>query len=34
MEEEVDKVRADERRQFDRDRDFRRGFGVGIGIGF
>jgi len=34
MEEEVDKVRDDERRQFDRDRDFRRGFGVGIGIGF
>jgi tetratricopeptide (TPR) repeat protein len=36
MEEEIDKVRADERRQFQRefDRDGRRGVGVGIGIGF
>jgi tetratricopeptide (TPR) repeat protein len=36
MEEEIDKVRADERRQFQRelDRDGRRGVGVGVGIGF
>ena len=34
MEEEVDKVRTDQQREFNRDRDFRRGFGVGIGIGF
>lgn len=36
MEEEVDKVRQDERRQFDRERDFdrRRGLSVGAGIGF
>ena len=34
MEEEVDKVRTDQQREFDRDLDFRRGFGVGIGIGF
>jgi hypothetical protein len=36
MEEEVDKVRGAERRQFqrDRDRDGRRGFGFGLGIGF
>lgn len=36
MEEEIDKVRQDERRQFDRERDFdrRRGLSVGAGIGF
>jgi tetratricopeptide (TPR) repeat protein len=38
MEEEIDRVRGDERRQFDRDLrdDFRggRGVGVGVGIGF
>jgi hypothetical protein len=35
MEEEVDKVRTDQQREFNRDRDFfRRGLGVGIGIGF
>ena len=36
MEEEVDKVRGDERRQFQRDldRNGRRGFGFGLGIGF
>jgi tetratricopeptide (TPR) repeat protein len=36
MEEEIDKVRDDERRQFQRDldRDGRRGIGFGFGIGF
>jgi len=35
MEEEIDKVRTDRRREFERDHDFpRRGLGVGIGIGF
>jgi tetratricopeptide (TPR) repeat protein len=34
MEEEIDKVRQDERRQFDRDFDRRRGLSVGVGIGF
>ena len=38
MEEEIDRVRGDERRQFDRDlqrdRDRGRGVGVGLGIGF
>ncbi len=33
FEEELDKVRQDERRQFERDRD-RRGLSVGVGIGF
>ena len=35
MEEEIDRVRGDERRQFDRDLrdDFRRGRGVGVGVG-
>jgi tetratricopeptide (TPR) repeat protein len=36
MEEEIDKVRSDERREFDRnlDRDGRRGVSFGLGIGF
>ena len=34
MEEEIDKVRQDERRQFDRDFDRRPGSFVGFGIGF
>jgi tetratricopeptide (TPR) repeat protein len=34
MEEEIDHVRQDERRQFDRDFDRRRGVSFGIGIGF
>ncbi|MGH7926963.1 MAG: tetratricopeptide repeat protein [Candidatus Binatia bacterium] len=36
MEEEIDKVRGDERRQFQRDLDGdgRRGLGLGLGIGF
>jgi len=34
MEEEIDKVRQDERRQFDRDFDRRRGLSLGVGIGF
>ena len=34
FEEELDKVRDDERRQFDRDFDRRRGGSIGIGIGF
>lgn len=34
MEEEIDNVRQDERRQFDRDFDRRRGLSVGLGIGF
>lgn len=34
MEEEIDYVRRDERRQFDRDFDRRRGVSLGIGIGF
>lgn len=34
MEQEIDNVRRDERRQFDRDFDRRRGGSVGIGIGF
>jgi tetratricopeptide (TPR) repeat protein len=36
MEEEVDRVRTDERREFQRDLDGdgRRGFGFGLGIGF
>jgi tetratricopeptide (TPR) repeat protein len=34
FEEELDKVRDDERRQFQRDMDRQRGFGVGVGIGF
>ena len=34
FEEELDKVRDDERRQFDRDFDRRRGLSVGLGIGF
>ena len=34
FEEELDKVRDDERRQFDRDFDRRRGVSFGLGIGF
>ena len=34
MEEEIDNVRQDERRQFDRDFDRRRGLSVGVGVGF
>jgi len=34
MEEEIDNVRRDERRQFERDFDRRRGGSVGLGIGF
>lgn len=36
MEEEIDKVRRDERRHFERERqhDFRRGFSLGAGFGF
>jgi tetratricopeptide (TPR) repeat protein len=34
MEEEIDKVRLEQQREFYRDGDFRRGFGAGIGIGF
>jgi tetratricopeptide (TPR) repeat protein len=34
MEEEIDYVRRDERQQFDRDFDRRRGVSFGIGIGF
>jgi tetratricopeptide (TPR) repeat protein len=34
FEEELDKVRDDERRQFDRDSDRRRGFSFGLGVGF
>lgn len=34
MEEEIDNVRQDERRQFDRDFDRRRGLSLGLGIGF
>jgi tetratricopeptide (TPR) repeat protein len=34
MEEEIDHVRQDERRQFDRDFDRRRGVSLGVGIGF
>lgn len=34
LEEEIDKVREDERRQYERDWDRRRGVSVGVGIGF
>jgi tetratricopeptide (TPR) repeat protein len=34
MEEEIDRVRRDERRQFERDFDRRRGVSLGVGIGF
>lgn len=34
MENEIDRARQDERRQFDRDFDRRRGVSVGVGIGF
>ena len=34
MESEIDRVRQDERRQFDRDFDRRGGPSLGIGIGF
>jgi len=34
MESEIDKARQDERRQFDRDFERRRGLSVGVGIGF
>jgi len=34
FEEELDKVRDDERRQFDREFDRQRGFSFGLGIGF
>lgn len=34
MEEEVEHVRSDERRQWDRDFERRRGLSVGVGIGF
>jgi tetratricopeptide (TPR) repeat protein len=34
MEEEIDNVRRDERRQFDRDFDRRRGVSLGVGFGF
>jgi tetratricopeptide (TPR) repeat protein len=34
MEEEIDNVRRDERRQYERDFDRRRGVSLGIGIGF
>lgn len=34
FENEIDRVREDERRQFDRDFDRRRGSSVGVGIGF
>jgi tetratricopeptide (TPR) repeat protein len=34
MEEEIDQVRQDERREFDRNFDRRRGVSLGVGIGF
>jgi tetratricopeptide (TPR) repeat protein len=34
MEQEIDRVRRDERRQFDRDRDRERGVSIGVGLGF
>lgn len=34
MENEIDRARRDERRQFDRDFERRRGLSVGVGIGF
>ena len=34
MESEIDRARQDERRQFDRDFERRRGVSVGVGIGF
>jgi len=34
MEDEIERVRQDEQRQYDRDYNFRRGGSVGIGIGF
>jgi tetratricopeptide (TPR) repeat protein len=34
MEEEIDRVRRDERQQFERDFDRRRGVSLGVGIGF
>ena len=34
LETEIDRARQDERRQFDRDFDRRRGLSVGVGIGF
>ena len=34
MENEIENVRRDERRQFERDFDRRRGPSVGVGIGF
>jgi len=34
MEEEIDYVRRDERRQYERDFDRRRGVSLGVGIGF
>ena len=34
MESEIDKARQDERRQFDRDFERRRGVSVGVGVGF
>lgn len=34
MENEIDKVRQDERRQLERDFDRRRGLSVGVGVGF
>ena len=34
MEEEIDHVRQDERREFDRNFDRRRGVSLGVGIGF
>ena len=34
LEREVEFVREDERRRFERERDWRRGFSVGVGMGF
>ena len=34
MEDEIERVRQDERRQFDRNRERRRGVSVGVGIGY
>ena len=34
MEDEIDKVRRDERRQFERDFERRRGISLGVGLGF
>jgi hypothetical protein len=34
MEDEIERVRQDERRQFDRNFERRRGGSVGVGLGF